>query len=94
MLGIFSNQIELSMHEEKFKELVGILSDKTCLCLQMSRSTRVEYSYTGYIVSFYPWKGFHSRHRTNGSKINHKMKTLIDVFFAFIQLQKKYQKLA
>ena len=35
--------------QDEFKGLVGILSGKTCLCLQMLRSKSVEYSYAVYI---------------------------------------------
>ena len=39
----------LSVHEEQVKGLVGVLSFKACLCLQMFRSKSVEYPYTVYI---------------------------------------------
>ena len=42
-------QLCLSMHEEQAEGFVGILSGNTCLCLQMFRHKRVEYSYTVYI---------------------------------------------
>ena len=42
-------QLCMSMHEEQFKGLVGILSGNTCLCLQMFGSKGVEYSYAVYI---------------------------------------------
>ena len=55
LTGVFFviEQLCLSMHEEQFKELMEILSGKTCLCLQMFRSRSVEYSYTVYICLFY-----------------------------------------
>ena len=34
-------QLCMSMHEDQFKGLVGILSGNTCLCLQMFRSKSV-----------------------------------------------------
>ena len=75
-------QFCLSVHKEQVTGLQLLefyLVKLVCAC-KRSEEKSIEYSKTIYFLVLFLKRTLESRNRSNGSKINHKMKTLMATF--------------